>query len=356
MDIVLEAVDTFVADKVYATLLPAASTPWQFSQNATEGIMYGGGSSRGWEYKPSTYLMYLEPSSAAYESIWMRDNIFRQFITLFFTTWVFGFVYYFSLATLSYVFLFDKETFKHPKFLKNQISLEIRQAVGAMPGLALCTAALFVLEVRGHTRMYGGTSSSSSSSSAPDGPGTWYNWAQLPLFILFTDFCVYWIHRGLHHPLVYKHLHKSHHKWIMPTPFASLAFNPIDGFLQSVPYHAFPMIFPMHKFIFVGAFIFVNIWTILIHDGEYVTDNPVINGSACHSAHHLYFNYNYGQYLTLWDRLGGSYRRPEKEWFDRALKMSKETWKKGVSEMEKIQEAVEGEDNREYSAVDKKNN
>lgn len=36
--------------------------------------------------------------------------------------------------------------------------------------------------------------------------------------------------------------------------------------------------------------------------------------------------------------------------------MSKETWKRGINEMEKIQEAVEGEDNREYSAVDKKNN
>lgn len=31
--------------------------------------------------------------------------------------------------------------------------------------------------------------------------------------------------------------------------------------------------------------------------------------------HHLYFNYNYGQYITLWDRLGGTYRTPEEDAF-----------------------------------------
>jgi lathosterol oxidase len=24
----------------------------------------------------------------------------------------------------------------------------------------------------------------------------------------------------------------------------------------------------------------------------------------------LYYNYNYGQYLTLWDRIGGSFKNP----------------------------------------------
>lgn len=31
--------------------------------------------------------------------------------------------------------------------------------------------------------------------------------------------------------------------------------------------------------------------------------------------HHLHFNYNYGQYITLWDRLGGTYRTPEEDAF-----------------------------------------
>ena len=37
---------------------------------------------------------------------------------------------------------------------------------------------------------------------------------------------------------------------------------------------------------------------------------PFVNGSAHHTDHHVYYNYNYGQYFTLWDRLGGSFKHP----------------------------------------------
>ena len=37
---------------------------------------------------------------------------------------------------------------------------------------------------------------------------------------------------------------------------------------------------------------------------------PYINGSAHHMDHHLYYNYNYGQFFTLWDRIGSSFRTP----------------------------------------------
>ena len=37
----------------------------------------------------------------------------------------------------------------------------------------------------------------------------------------------------------------------------------------------------------------------MIHDGSYWSNDPVVNGTACHTVHHLYFNYNYGQFTTL---------------------------------------------------------
>lgn len=266
---------------------------------------------------------------------------------------------YFVFAGLSYIFVFDKATFTHPKFLKNQIRLEIQQSLWSFPGMALCTAPFFLAEVRGYSKLY---------DSPSDAPFPLYNYLQFPIFLLFTDFCIYWIHRGLHHPAIYKHLHKAHHKWIMPTPFASHAFHPLDGFSQSVPYHVFPFIFPLQKFAYIALFVFINIWTVLIRklfahlnfshrslsltstldDGEYVANSPVINGAACHTMHHLYFNYNYGQYTTLWDRLGGSYRQPNEELFRRETKMSKDEWKRQVKEMEKVQETVEGDDDRDY--------
>lgn len=71
-------------------------------------------------------------------------------------------------------------------------------------------------------------------------------------------------------------------------------------------------LFPLQA-VYLSLFIFVNIWTISIHDGDYRIPDPLIcliNGAAHHVDHHLFFNYNYGQYFTLWDRLGGSYRHP----------------------------------------------
>ena len=64
--------------------------------------------------------------------------------------------------------------------------------------------------------------------------------------------------------------------------------------------------------------------------------------------HHLYFNYNYGQFTTLWDRLGGSYRQPNDELFSRESKMSKAEWERQTKEMEKLQKEIEGDDDRDY--------
>lgn len=64
--------------------------------------------------------------------------------------------------------------------------------------------------------------------------------------------------------------------------------------------------------------------------------------------HHLYFNYNYGQFTTVWDRLGGSYRKPNDELFRRESKMSKAEWERQTKEMETVQKNVEGHDDRDY--------
>jgi lathosterol oxidase len=122
------------------------------------------------------------------------------------------------------------------------------------------------------------------------------------------DALIYWIHRWLHHPLLYQPIHKPHHKWIVSTPFASHAFHPADGFLQSTPYHIFVFLFPLNKYLYVGLFIFVNIWTVSIHDGTAYYEGTILNGAGHHIIHHSQFNWNYGQYFTFWDRLLGTHK------------------------------------------------
>jgi sterol desaturase/sphingolipid hydroxylase (fatty acid hydroxylase superfamily) len=50
----------------------------------------------------------------------------------------------------------------------------------------------------------------------------------------------------------------------VPTPFASHAFHPLDGYLQSVPYHLFIFLFPLQRWLYLGLFVFVNFWSILV--------------------------------------------------------------------------------------------
>lgn len=282
-------------------------------------------------------------------SILTRDNFLRQGFSLFSITWIFGLLTYFLFASLSYIFIFDHRTFEHPKFLKHQIRMEIMQTMSALPVMAVVTMPWFLAEVRGYSKMYANV----------DDHGWFYLVAQFPIFLLFTDSLIYLIHRALHSKYLYKHLHKPHHKWIMPTPYASHAFHPLDGYAQSLPYHIFPFILPLHKYAYIALFTFINIWTVLIHDGEYLANDPIINGAACHSLHHLKFSCNYGQFTTLFDRLGGSYVPPNPELFDKA--MNKASWNQQAKEVDEIRTLIgeleatkaDGEEEREAHLIDK---
>lgn len=267
-----------------------------------------------------------------------RDNIIRQSVSLLVIWTIGGWLAYLSMAVIDYVFWFDKNTFNHPRYLKNQMRLEMNLALSSIPTMAVLTMPWFVGELLGYSKLF----------DDPFEHGTFYFFLQFPLFLLFTDFGIYLIHRGLHHPSIYKYIHKPHHKWLMPTPFASHAFHPLDGYAQSLPYHIFPFLFPLHKTTYVVLFLFVNVWTISIHDGAYFSKNAVLNGSACHTIHHLYFNYNYGQYTTLWDRLGGSYRAPTQDEYDHKYMKNKESLKTQLSEMSSMVKEIEGSDDRQY--------
>ena len=239
-----------------------------------------------------------------YPESWPEEYWLRQILSLYVMTIVGGWLLYMLQATFSYFFIFDRRLEKHPQFLENQARLEIAYASTSIPFMALFTVPLFFLEVRGYSRLYVGVSGVSGWSFVA---------LSVVSFLMFTDCLIYWIHKGLHNRLAYKYIHKPHHKWKVPTPFASHAFHPVDGFLQSLPYHIYPFIFPLHKLAYLMLFVFVNVWTVSIHDGDYrVPDflQPFVNGAAHHTDHHLYYNYNYGQFFTLWDRIGGSFKYP----------------------------------------------
>lgn len=86
MDVVLEVLDTFVGDYVYANLHPARHASYDFPPPPSNETVAGQVFS-SWTFKPATHWFSFAPSQYAYQSAWPRDNIFRQIISLYFTVW-----------------------------------------------------------------------------------------------------------------------------------------------------------------------------------------------------------------------------------------------------------------------------
>lgn len=86
MDIVLEVLDTYALDHVYATAYPARPAPYDYPfppSNETQSQQVFS----SWTYKPATIYFSTTPGPYAYMSAWPRDNIWRQSLSLFFTVW-----------------------------------------------------------------------------------------------------------------------------------------------------------------------------------------------------------------------------------------------------------------------------
>ncbi|SCZ95321.1 BZ3500_MvSof-1268-A1-R1_Chr11-2g03432 [Microbotryum saponariae] len=324
MDIALHYFDEYAGDAIYSRL-----------HNPLAGLGKESFSSVALNVTNSEVTQYV--ANLPELSVLPRDSVLRQCISLYGITYVGKFssllssqrlpecrpkplhtlgilLLYFSVATFSYYFIFDHRMKLHPRWLKNQVRKEIMFSLEAFPMLDLLTLPWFLGDVRGYSQLY------DSIAEGPFGAaGGWKPWAYMAFsvafFLWFTDYCIYWIHRWLHIPFLYRRLHKPHHKWIIPSPFASHAFHPVDGYLQSVPYHIACYMFPIHKYMFIGLFSFVNLWSIFIHDSDMLCGHPLehyINGPAHHTLHHIYFTCNYGQYFTWADKVGGSFRVPAK--------------------------------------------
>ncbi|MFN8886661.1 MAG: sterol desaturase family protein, partial [Cyclobacteriaceae bacterium] len=63
--------------------------------------------------------------------------------------------------------------------------------------------------------------------------GVGYFIASVGLMLLLHDTYFYWTHRAMHHPSVYKWLHKVHHLSTNPSPWAAYAFHPLEAVVEA---------------------------------------------------------------------------------------------------------------------------
>jgi len=134
-------------------------------------------------------------------------------------------------------------------------------------------------------------------------------------YFVWIDLWAYFAHRALHFPFLYKHFHKWHHAYKQPTAFTGLALHPVDMMLiQGGVYSAF-YIMPLHMSAIAFNLLYVHFYNVVDHSGVYKESPlPWQPSSLYHDDHHRLFHVNYGQFLTIWDRVFGTFYKQKKRY------------------------------------------
>lgn len=130
----------------------------------------------------------------------------------------------------------------------------------------------------------------------------------LLLLIVLCDTIFYWIHRTLHHPLLYSSLHKKHHAYKGSTVYASEYFGVVDFVLNILP-GVLPAILLRVDLSTFLLFTALRGWqTVQSHAGYDLPFDPlnrgVFHGGARrHDFHHSHNCGCYGDWTPIWDWL-----------------------------------------------------
>jgi Delta7-sterol 5-desaturase len=130
------------------------------------------------------------------------------------------------------------------------------------------------------------------------------------VYFLLTDAGLYAAHRLLHRPILFRLIHRWHHRYTSPTAFTSMAMHPVELLTyQSVM--LLPLfVLPVHVAGLIFVLVYQNYVAMVDHSGINLHSwLPWQPPTRFHDDHHVYFHVNYGQNMGLWDWLFGTYRR-----------------------------------------------
>lgn len=144
------------------------------------------------------------------------------------------------------------------------------------------------------------------------------------LAIFIQDAYLYWTHRMMHHPRLFKSMHITHHKSIRPSPWTTLSFDFLEAFVQALLAPILIFIFPVHIYVITLTVILNIAYSTYAHLGYEIMPKSFrktiffrwFNTSVYHNMHHQKFNYNYGLYFRFWDKWMGTEHPKYEEKYD----------------------------------------
>lgn len=229
---------------------------------------------------------------------------------------------YFLIAGVAYLIwyrLLRKKLFYkkiQARFPKNQdYKREIAYSISTIVIFAAVPFLLLQTPLRQFTRYYTHLSAYSTA---------WF-FAAFPIMFIVHDTYFYWMHRLMHHKLLFRHLHLVHHKSVNPSPWAAFAFQPAEAALEAGIFVILILLMPLHLIHLFVFFLVMMVYNVYGHLGwELYPANfnrhwlgRYINTSVNHNQHHQHFKGNYGLYFLFWDRLMGTLRSDYDKHFDR---------------------------------------
>lgn len=141
---------------------------------------------------------------------------------------------------------------------------------------------------------------------------TWYQLAiQIAYFFLVEDYFNYWIHRWLHLPWLYRHIHSVHHYYDAPFSIVAAYAHPVEVIAQAIPTFLGPLLVGPHLYTLMLWQVFRNFEAIDIHSGyefPYSLKSliPAYAGTHHHDYHHYIHSGNFASVFTWCDRLYGT--------------------------------------------------
>jgi Delta7-sterol 5-desaturase len=141
-----------------------------------------------------------------------------------------------------------------------------------------------------------------------------YWWASLGALVIAHDAYFYAVHRLLHRPWWFHHVHAWHHRSVHPSPWAAYAFHPMEAALMAAFLPLVLAAAPLHPgaiFVFLAHMILRNV---LGHCGVSLTPRNALGRwyarhfttTLHHHLHHSTSRGNYGLYFAWLDRWPGS--------------------------------------------------
>ena len=143
----------------------------------------------------------------------------------------------------------------------------------------------------------------------PLGNPVWFT-LSLILLPIWSAFHFYWMHRFLHVPFLYTHVHSLHHRNVNVGPWSGFSMHPVEHFLycSSLCIH---WVVPSDPILVIFHVIYLGPGAAMTHTGYedlLIKDKRRLAlGTFYHQLHHRYYECNYGNQEMPWDRWFGTF-------------------------------------------------